>query len=175
MLKIVGIVIAAAIAIVLIVAATKPDTFRVERSIDIAAPAEKIFPLIDDYRSWLAWSPYEKKDPAMKRTYSGPAAGKGAMYAWDGNKDIGAGSMETLESTPYSKIVIRLDFIKPFEAHNIAEFALAPQGAGTRVVWSIHGPMPLLSKVMGLFFDMDKMVGQDFESGLRDLKAAAEK
>lgn len=175
MLKTIVLIVVVLLVILLVIAATKPDTFRVERSIVINAAPERIFPLIDDYKNWLAWSPYEKRDPALQRSYKGPASGKGAIYAWEGNKDIGAGSMETLESNPSSKIVIKLDFIKPFEAHNIAEFALQPEGSATRVVWSIHGPMPFVSKLMSIFFSMDKMIGTDFEKGLQDLKIAAEK
>lgn len=168
-------VVVVAIAAVLILAAAKPDTFRIERTATIKAPPEKVFPLIDSFPAWTSWSPYENRDPNMKRTYGAETAGKGATYAWDGNKDIGSGSMEILEATPPSKVVIKLDFTKPFEAHNTAEFTMMPASDGTTVTWAMYGPQNLVGKVMGLFFDMDKMVGHDFETGLANLKAAAEK
>lgn len=166
----------AAVAVgVMLFASTRPDTFRVERSILIAAPAERIFPLIDDFRQWAAWSPYERLDPAMKRNYSGAASGRGAAYAWEGSGKVGAGRMEIAQSTPPSKVSMRLDFVKPFEAHNIADFTLEPQGGTTRVTWAMQGPSPFLSKVMQVFLDMDTMIGKDFEDGLANLKAVSEK
>jgi uncharacterized protein YndB with AHSA1/START domain len=167
-------VVAVAVGVMLF-ASTRPDTFRVERSILIAAPAERIFPLIDDFRQWAAWSPYERLDPAMKRNYSGAASGRGAAYAWEGSGKVGAGRMEIAQSTPPSKVSMRLDFAKPFEAHNIADFTLEPQGGTTRVTWAMQGPSPFLSKVMQVFFDMDTMIGKDFEDGLANLKAVSEK
>lgn len=170
-----------AIAVVVVIvaflayAATRPDTFRVERATSINAPPEKIFPLINDFHAWSAWSPFEKKDPAMKRTFGGAPNGKGAVYAWEGNKEIGKGSMEITESSPPSRITIKLDFVKPFEAHNVVDFTLAPQGNATNVMWSIHGPSPFISKVIGIFCNMDKMIGKDFESGLANLRAVAER
>ena len=169
------IVIVIAVVGILAFAATKPDTFVVQRATTIKAPPEKIFPLIDDYRSWAAWSPWEKLDPTMKRTYSGPASGKGAVYAWEGTGAVGAGRMETTDSAPSSRVAIKLDFIKPFEAHNVVEFALEPKGDATGVTWTMRGPSPFVSKVMQVFASMDSMVGKDFESGLANLKAAAEK
>jgi len=177
MLKILGIVFAiivVGIAGVLAFAATKPDTFRVERAASIKAPPENIFPLLNDLRSFATWSPYEKKDPAMKRTYGAVTAGKGATYAWDGDKNVGQGSMEMIESGP-RKIVLKLDFVKPFEAHNMGEFVLEPKGDSTSVTWAIYGPSPYMSKVIGTFMNIDDMIGRDFEKGLADLKAAAEK
>lgn len=167
-------VIVVAIAIVLIVASTKPDTFRMQRVATVSAPAERIFSLISDFRQWGVWSPWEHKDPALKRTYSGAASGVGAVYAWEGNKNVGKGRMEILEASVPSKIVIKLDFLAPFEAHNTAEFTMLPQGDGTEVTWLMHGPANLMSKVMQVFFSMDKMVGKDFEAGLANLKRATE-
>jgi hypothetical protein len=174
MFKTLLIVIALLIAAVLIVAAMRPDSFRTERSLDIAVPPEKLFPLIDDLRRWRDWSPYEKKDPMMQRTLSGPPAGVGAVYEWKGNKDVGQGRMEIVESKSTELIRIQLDFISPFEAHNIAEFTLLPTASGTRVTWALSGPSPYLSKLIGLFMNMDKMIGQDFEAGLANLKVLAE-
>jgi hypothetical protein len=149
------------------------DTFRVERSIVIDAPAQAIFPQIDDFRAWVDWSPYEKMDANLAKTYSGPARGKGAAYAWVGRK-AGSGRMEIVRSDAPSKIVIQLDFSKPMTAHNTAEFTLEPQGGGTKVTWAMHGPNTLMSKVMGLFFTMDKLVGPQFDEGLASLKRLAE-
>lgn len=171
---IVGIVLLLAVAAVLIYAATRPDSFRIERSALIQAPPEKIFPQVNDFKAWTAWSPWEKIDPALKRSYSGPASGKGAGYAWEGNKNVGSGSMEITESAAPSKIVLRLDFLKPFEAHNTTEFTFAREGDATRVNWAMHGPSPFVSKLMGVFFNMDRMVGGQFEEGLANLKTIAE-
>jgi uncharacterized protein YndB with AHSA1/START domain len=175
MLKTIAIVVALFIAGVLVVAATKPDTFSVQRSANIKAPPEKVFALINDFKRWDAWSPWEKKDPAMKRTWGTVTSGKGAYYAWDGNKDVGQGSMEIAESVPPSRIALKLDFVKPFEGHNIVEFTLEPKGDVTNVDWVMRGPAPFLSKVIQVFCDMDSMVGKDFEAGLTGLKASAEK
>jgi uncharacterized protein YndB with AHSA1/START domain len=172
---IIAVVLAIAIAIVLILAMTKPDRFRVERAAAIKAPPEKIFALIDDFHQWRSWSPWEDRDPAMKRTYEGTERGKGAVYAWDGNKNVGAGRMEILTATAPSTIVIKLDFIRPFEGHNTAEFTMLPQGGATNVTWAMHGPAPLMHKVMQVFMNMDRMIGKDFETGLANLKAAAER
>lgn len=175
MFKTIAIIVVVLIAAVLVFAATRPDTFRVERTTSIKAPPERVFALINDFDHWGAWSPWEKMDPAMKRTHSGAANGKGAVYAWEGNNKVGKGRMEILESSPVSRVAIKLDFIKPFEAHNIAEFTLAPQGDATHVTWAMHGPNPYFAKVMHVFFSMDRMVGKDFETGLANMKAAAEK
>ena len=150
------------------------DTFRVERSTVIDAPASAIFPHIDDFHAWEAWSPYETMDADLGKTYAGPTRGVGAAYAWVGKK-AGSGSMEITSSTPSSKIVIKLDFTKPFTAHNTAEFTFEPLGSATKVTWAMHGPNTLMSKVMGLFFSMDKLVGPQFEEGLASLKQLTEK
>lgn len=175
MFKIIAIVVVVLIGAVLAFAATKPDTFRVQREASIKAPPEKIFALINDFRNWESWSPYEKRDPAMKRTLSGTPSGKGAVYEWAGDSNVGAGRMEIMDAPSPSKIVIKLDFSKPFEAHNIAEFTLEPKGDATNVTWAMHGPNPYFAKVMQTFFSMDSMVGKDFETGLSNLKAITEK
>jgi uncharacterized protein YndB with AHSA1/START domain len=167
------IVIAVAVAAVLAYAATKPDTFMVRRSASIAAPPEKIFPMIDDLRAQSAWSPFEK-DPNMKRTHSGAPRGKGAVYAWDGNRQVGAGQIAITESVPSSKVVLLLDMSRPFKAHNTVEFTLDRIGVGTNVSWAMQGRQPYMAKVMGLFVDCDKMCGGLFEEGLAKLKALAE-
>ncbi|HWW06406.1 SRPBCC family protein [Collimonas sp.] len=180
MVKTIVITIVVAIAAILGYAATRPDTFRVQRSVIIKAPPEKIFALINDFHQWGSWSPYEKLDPAMKRSFSGAASGKGAMYAWESEGKAGAGSMEISDTSPPSKVapskvVIKLDFSKPFEGHNIAEFNVDTQGDSSNVTWAMYGPSPYVAKVMGVFFNMDNMIGKDFEAGLANLKNAAEK
>ncbi|HEY9239237.1 MAG TPA: SRPBCC family protein [Burkholderiaceae bacterium] len=175
MIKGIALAAVALVAGVLIFATTKPDTFSVQRSATVQAPPEKVFAVLNDFKRWPDWSPWEKLDPAMKRTLGGAPAGKGATYAWEGNAKAGAGSMEIIESTPASKIGIQLDFIKPFEGHNTTVFALTPQGGATQVNWSMTGPTPFVSKLMQVFVDMDQMIGKDFEEGLANLKAATEK
>jgi len=175
MIKKIAIAIAVLIAGVLIFAATKPDSFRVQRAASVKAPPEKVFALINDFKRWDAWSPWEKKDPAMKRTWGAVTSGKGARYAWEGNSDVGQGSMEIAESVPPSKITLKLDFVKPFEGHNIVAFTLEPKGDFTNVTWTIQGPMPYISKVISVFCNMDSMIGKDFEAGLASMKAVAEK
>jgi len=160
---------------VLAFATTKPDNFRIERATAIKAPPERIFAAIDDFRAWQGWSPYEKLDPEMKRSLSGAASGKGAVYEWDGNGKVGAGRMEIAEAAPPSRITINLDFTRPMESRNIVEFILVPKGEVTNVTWAMHGPSPYVTKVMTVFVDMDEMVGNDFEAGLANLKALAER
>ena len=171
----VAFVLALAIAIVLILAATKPDTFSVQRAAVVKAAPEKMFPLISDFHQWGSWSPYEHKDPAMKRTFSGAASGKGAVYGWDGNRNVGSGRMEILDASAPSKIVIKLDFFTPFEGHNTAEFTMLPQGDATNLTWLMHGPAPFVGKIMHVFINMDRMIGKDFEIGLANLKRLTEK
>ncbi|HEY4136681.1 MAG TPA: SRPBCC family protein [Alphaproteobacteria bacterium] len=179
-LAVIGILVLVAVAAILVIASRKPDEFRVSRSTVIQAPPEKIYAQIADMHAWTAWSPYEKKDPAMKRTFSGAERGKGAVYEWNGNKDIGTGRMEITETVEPSegapsKIVIKLDFYTPFEAHNTAEFTLVPRADGTAVTWAMFGPNVFMGKVMSLFMNMDKMVGDDFAVGLANLKAISER
>jgi len=176
---VVAVVIIVALAAVLAYAATKPDTFRLMRATTVKAPPEKIFPLLNDLRSFATWSPYEKKDPAMKRSYGGAASGKGATYEWDGDKNVGQGRLTIADSSAPSKVTMDLDFVRPWEAHNIVEFTLEPKGdttnATTTVTWAMHGPAPYMAKVMHVFLNMNRMVGDDFEIGLANLKALAEK
>jgi hypothetical protein len=160
--------------IVLVLAVRKPDTFRLERSTVIKAPPDKIYPFVIDFRRWMAWSPWEKIDADLKRDYGGADTGKGATYAWEGKK-AGIGRMEIIDAVPSEKILIKLDFVKPFEAHNTVEFTFEPQGDGTRVNWAMSGRNLFMSKVISVFMNFDKVVGKDFEKGLAELKAAAEK
>lgn len=175
MFKIIAGVVVILVAGVLAVAFTRPDSFRVQRSASIKAPPEKVYALVNDLRGWKEWSPYEKKDPAMRRTLSGAPSGKGAVYEWSGNKEVGKGRMEITDTTAPSKVLIKLDFLEPFEAHNTAEFSLQGRGDGTDVTWAIYGPSPFMSKLVSVFLDMDRMIGTDFEAGLANLKAIAER
>jgi uncharacterized protein YndB with AHSA1/START domain len=180
MVSTIVIVVVVLIAALLAYAATRPDTFRIRRSASIKAPPEKIFALIDDFHNWGSWSPYEKLDPAMKRTLSGATSGKGAVYEWEGNAKAGAGRMEIIEAASPSKIAIKLDFTRPFEGHNTAEFTLdakrnSTEVASTEVTWAMHGPSPFMAKLMGLFINMDKMIGKDFETGLANLRSVTER
>ena len=175
MRKLIGIVVVVLVAGILVYAASRPDSFRVERSASIKAPPEKIYAQINDFKAWAAWSPWEKKDPAMKRTFGAVAAGKGAVYEWDGNKNVGKGRMEITDVSAPSRIVIKLDFLEPFEGHNTAEFAVDGKGDATTVTWAMYGPANFMSKLMGVFFSMDKMIGTDFEAGLANLKSILEK
>src|SRR5262245_58107005 len=170
----IGVTGAILVAGVLGYAATRPDTFRVQRSARILAPPEKIVAFIEDFHQWPAWSPWEKIDPTLRRTYDDAPAGKGSLYAWEGDRNVGKGRMEILEASP-ARVTIKLDFEKPFEAHNIAEFTLDAQPGGTDVTWAMHGASPYMAKVMQTFVSMDRMVGKSFEAGLADLKTLAEK
>jgi len=172
---IVALILAVAIAAVLVLAMTKSGTLRVQRSISIQAPPERIFPLISDFHQWVHWSPYERKDPEMKRTYEGAANGEGAVYAWNGDKNVGSGRMEILEASAPEKIVIKLDFFTPFEGHNTAEFTMLPQGDGTHVTWLMHGPARFMTRLIQVFMNLDNMIGKDFEAGLANLKTITEK
>ena len=172
MIEVVVVFVVFLLVLVLAYAATRPNNFRLERATTIKAPPEKVLALITDFRQWRLWSPWEKMDADLQRTYIGPDNGVGAAYAWHGKK-AGAGRMEIVQSSP-SLIQIRLDFLKPFEAHNTAEFSLAVQGDCTLVRWAMYGPSPFISKLMGIFFSLDKMVGKDFESGLENMKRQAQ-
>lgn len=152
----------------------KSDEFRIERSKVIAATPQDIFALIEDFQNWGRWSPYEKLDPKMARTFSSPSGGKGASYAWESKGRGGVGRMEILDVVPASKIVIELAFAKPMKARNEAQFVLVPQGRATRVTWIMTGRHTALSKLMHKVLGLDRMVGRDFEAGLADLKTAAE-
>ena len=175
MLSTIVIVIVVLVAALLLYAATRPDSFRIQRSATMRSPPDRVFALIDSLKAWGQWSPWEKMDPALKRTFSGPDSGTGAIYEWQGNNKVGQGRMEILESNPTSRVLIKLDFLKPFEAHNTAEFTLTPEGDSTRVDWAMYGPSPFMSKLMGVFMNMDKMIGKDFEAGLANLKSIVEK
>lgn len=173
-LAIVAVVLVLLVGGTLAVAATRPDEFTVQRHMLIQAPPEKIYALVENFHHWATWSPYEKLDPEMKRRFAGSDAGLGAVYEWEGNAKAGQGRMEIQETRPGARLSIALDFEKPMKANNTALFTFEPTAAGTQVTWTMAGRYPLIGKVMGLFFNMDKMVGADFETGLANLKAQAE-
>jgi hypothetical protein len=166
--------IVAIIAGVFAIAMTKPATFSVTRTLAIAAPPAKLQAMINDFHAWGAWSPWEKIDPNLQRTFSGPASGVGAVYEWKGNKSVGSGRMEVLGEESGQSVKIKLDFITPFEGHNITTFSFVPAGANTTVRWEMNGPNTMIGKVMSVFISMDAMIGKDFEKGLANMKAAAE-
>jgi hypothetical protein len=172
-LSIIGGTVVLAVAAVLILAAGKPDIFRVVRSIDVNAPPEKIYPYVADFRKWVEWSPFENMG-AMTRTYDGAPSGRGAKYAWAG-EEPGAGSMEIVQATVPTHIELKLDFTKPFEAHNMVDFTFAPKGNVTTVTWDMHGPLPYVFKIVHVVLGMDDAVGREFDKGLTSLKTLAEK
>lgn len=164
------------VAVILLgLALTQPDSFTVQRSASIKAPPAKVMAYLNDFHQWPAWSPWEKKDPNMQRTFTGAASGKGAVYAWSGNRDVGQGRMEIIDSQMPSSLAIKLDFIKPFASSNQTEFMLQPDGEGTLITWTMQGKSLFATKLMGVFTSMDKLVGKDFEKGLAQLKEVAEK
>jgi hypothetical protein len=170
----IGVIIVLVLVGVLVAAARKPDEFRMQRSARINAPADRIFPHINDLHRWEAWSPFEKLDPAMNKTFAGAPSGPGAVYEWDGNKKAGKGRMEITRSTEPSEVVIKLDFIKPFEGHNVTTFTMTPAADGTDVTWAMTGPTPFAAKIFHVFVNMDRLIGKDFESGLAGLKSVSE-
>ncbi len=173
MLLVIVLIFVLLVAGLLAFAATKPDNFRIERTAQIAAPPEKVFGYLNDFHRWAEWSPWENIDADLKRAYSGPSAGKGAIYEWEGQK-TGMGRMEILESDLASRLLIQLDFIKPMQARNTTDFTLQAANDGTRVSWAMFGPSAYTHKLMTIFFNMDKVVGGDFAKGLTSLKALAE-
>ena len=168
-------IVAAIIVGLLIYAATRPNFFRVERTARINATPDRIFPHIENFREWANWSPYEKLDPAMRKTHSGPASGKGAVYEWSGNNKAGQGRMEIIEFAPPSDLAVDLRFERPFRARNVARFILRPASGATDVTWAMEGQHTYMTKLMGVFMSMDRLVGKDFETGLSNLKTIAER
>lgn len=174
MLGYVGLALLALVVALLVYAATRPDHYRVERRARIDAPPAALYPLLADFRRWPEWSPWEKLDPDMRRTLEGAEMGKGAVYRWEGNRRAGAGRMEIVDAAPPSRIIIQLEFTRPFASRNTTEFTLQGSGDGTIVTWLMHGPSPFLSRVFGIFLDLDAMIGKDFEQGLANLKRVAQ-
>lgn len=174
MLTTILLIVAALVAVILLLAMTKPSSFRVERRGTIQAPPEKIFPLLNDFHNWGKWSPWEKLDPNMTREFGGPENGVGSSYGWKGNSKAGEGRMEITESRSPSRVGLDLNFIKPFKANNKTEFDLTSGNNSTDLLWSMHGPSTFATKVMMVFTSMDKMIGKDFEQGIANLKRVAE-
>jgi uncharacterized protein YndB with AHSA1/START domain len=166
--------VAVILTVFVAIVAMQPSEFRIARTATIAAPPPAVFAQVNDYRNWAAWSPYEKLDPAMKKTYEGAPAGAGAVYTWAGNDQAGAGRATITESRPNELIRIKLEFLKPFAVTNTAEFTFKPAGRETAVTWSLAGSRNFMFKAVGLFMDMDKMVGGQFEEGLAQLKSVVE-
>ena len=150
------------------------DTYTVARSTHVDAPAERVYEQVADFHHWRQWSPWEDVDPALERSYSGPASGAGAAYAWSGNRKAGKGSMEIVEATNPSLVRIDLVFEKPFKARNETVFTVVPDGDGSKVTWTMTGRKTLMTKAVGLVSSMDKLLGRDFEKGLARLKSVAE-
>ncbi len=175
MLKKIAIGIVLLLGVLMLLATTKPATFAVERSATINAPPDSIFVRVNDFHRWAEWSPWEKLDTNMTRTFSGAAAGPGAIYEWEGNSDVGKGRMEITDATAPGKVSIKLDFLSPIEAHNTTVFSMQPSGSATNVTWMMSGDNNFMAKVMSVFVSMDQLIGKDFESGLANMKAAAEK
>ena len=174
MLRKILIALAAVIVVLLVVIATRPGTFRVERSTRIAAPPDVVFGLVNDFHAWDRWSPWAHLDPSMKVTYGGPPSGTGATYAWTGNDKVGEGNLRIVESKPAQAVVLRLEFIKPMASTNRTEFTFKPDGTGTKVDWVMTGPLDFMGKGMDLFVGMDRMIGPDFEKGLASMRREAE-
>ena len=174
MLKFILIGLAVIIVVVAGVVAMQPDDFRVTRSTTVSAPAAVVFAQVNDLQKWEAWNPWQKKDPAMKLTFSGPPAGPGASYSWAGNNEVGEGRLTITESRPGELVRLKLEFMKPFAATNTAEFTFKPEGERTNVTWAMQGKNNFFAKALHLVMNMDKMVGGEFEKGLVDMKAAVE-
>jgi uncharacterized protein YndB with AHSA1/START domain len=168
------VVISALIIAVLLFAATKPDTIRIQRSITINAGPEKIFPLISDFHNWPRWAPQDREDPTIKRTYSGSSSGEGAVCDWSGSGNTGTGHMSITKSVPPTNVSVMVDWVKPFQAHNLNEFTLEPQGESTIVTWTMQGTNVFMMKLMSVFTNADRFMGKHFETGLANLKTAAE-
>jgi carbon monoxide dehydrogenase subunit G len=169
----IGVVVLVIIAALAVIAA-RPREFRIERSAQIDAPREVTFSIINDLRQWGQWSPYEKRDPNMQKTYEGPSSGPGSIYNWQGNNEVGAGRLTIVASKPAEVVTMKLEFSRPFKATNEVNFKLAPSGGGTRVSWIMDGKYNFLMKAMSLCMNMDKMVGTDFEQGLANLNRVAQ-
>ena len=162
------------VAILAVVIALQPNDFKITRSVTISTPPGTVFPLVNDFHQWAKWSPWEGKDPNMQRTFAGPDSGVGAIYRWDGNDDVGQGSMTITASKPAELILIKLQFMKPMESECDTEFTFTPQNQNTVVTWTMSGQNNFIGKAFSLFMNMDKMIGNDFEKGLAKIKEVAE-
>jgi hypothetical protein len=167
--------VVALIVIFCVVVAMQPAEFRITRSATMAAPASAVFAQVNDFHNWVAWSPWEKLDPTLQRNYQGESAGTGAVYSWVGNKQVGEGRMTITESRPDEFIRLKLEFLKPFVATNTTEFTFQPQGNATLMTWDMTGKNNCIFKAFSLLFNMQKIVGKQFEQGLSNLKQVVEK
>lgn len=168
-------VVVITIAALLIYGALQPPAFSVVRETDFNAPSSAVFTQLNNFHNWANWSPWERLDPALHRNYNGPETGVGAKYSWAGNKKVGEGNMEITHSDPNRRVQVDLNFLKPFQASNIAEFTITPASAGSHLRWEMRGNRPFMMRVMGFAFNMDKMIGGDFEKGLANMKAVVKK
>ena len=166
--------VAVVVVLLVLVILTRPATFHIERSTLVAAPPENVFAQVNDFRAWAAWSPWEKLDPQMKKSFEGPPAGVGAKYAWSGNDKVGEGRMTIEKSDKPSTVGVKLEFLKPFESTSATTFTFAPAPGGSKVTWAMDGDNNFMAKAASLFMDMDKMIGPDFDKGLAAMKSAAE-
>ena len=166
--------IAALIVLFVVIVSLRSGDFRISRFATMAAPQEDIFGQVNTLRNWEAWSPFEKLDPNMKRTYEGPPSGVGASQYWSGNSAAGEGRSTISESDPYNRIGLKLEMVRPMKATNDAEFTFVPENGQTRVTWTISGCNGFMGKAFSLFMNMDKMLGGEFEKGLADLKKVVE-
>jgi hypothetical protein len=174
MLGTIGIIVLVIIAGILVFASTRPNTMRIERKTSVKAPPERIAPFITDFHKWAQWSPYEKLDPAMKKTFSGAESGKGATYAWSGNSKAGEGTMEIIDADKPTRTAVRITFKRPFKSEGVSEFLLMPRGESTDATWEMTSPTNFVTKLMGMFMNMDDLIGRDFAVGLENLKRVAE-
>ncbi|HWH78832.1 MAG TPA: SRPBCC family protein [Candidatus Binatus sp.] len=174
MLKIISIGVSVILVIFAVIVALQPADFRVSRSATVSAPPSAVFAQVNDFHKWEAWSPWAKLDPSAKNSFEGPSAGTGAIFKWSGDNNVGAGTMTVTESRPSELIRIKIDFLKPFEATNTAEFTFKPEGNQTLVTWSMFGTNNFIAKAFCLFNNMDKMLGGEFEKGLAQMKVAAQ-
>ena len=166
--------VGAVVVVLVIVIAVQPSQFHVARTVSVAAPAPVVFAQVNDFHKWSAWSPWARMDPAMKQAYKGAPSGAGAVYTWAGNHDVGEGRMTITESRPSDLIRIKLEFFKPFAGVSTAEFTFKPEGQQTLVAWSMTGRTTFVTKAVHLFLSVDKMIGDNFESGLARIKSLAE-
>lgn len=174
MVKILFTTIGIAVGAILLYAATRPDSFHIERTVLIDAAPDAIYPYMSDFHKGRLWVPYETRDPNMKRTFSGPDNGKGAIYEFEGNENVGKGRLEIVEAMAPSRVVLTLDMIEPMEGHNRVEYKIEPVGNGSRVSWSMRGACNYMGKLGGIFINTDKMIGNDFAAGLASLKSLVE-
>jgi len=173
-LKMILIGLAAAIVVFVMIVALRPSAFRIARSATMAAPPAAPFAQVNDFHNWAGWNPFQKADPAATLTYSGPSSGPGAGLAWSGNREVGEGRMTITETRPNELVRIKLEFLKPFAATNVAEFTFEPRGSETAVTWSMAGENNFMARGMGLFMDFDKLIGDQFTKGLADMKGIVE-